>query len=116
MKSIIDRVEYVFCAILIIIGVCAVILVFFNSSLQLQIMVVLAGVGFICLGLLHLNNMRDKKENLIKLEQIITKLEGIKQELEKKEKPEGAGIAIADIISSGLKYYTESMNKVKDDE
>jgi len=116
MKSIIDRAEYILGAVLIAIGTCAVVLAFFNSPVQLQIAVGLAGLGFISLGLLQLKGAQGKKGNAEKFERIYAKLDEIQQALEKEEKPGGTGVAIADILSSGLKYYTEHINKDKDKE
>ena len=116
MKSIIDRAEYILGAVLTAVGTCAVVLAFFNSPVQLQIAVGLTGLGFISLGLVQLKRARDKKEDTEKLERIYAKLDEIKQALEKEEKPGGTGVVIADILSSGLKYYTEHLNKDKDQE
>ena len=116
MKSIIGKTEFILGAILIVIGICAIILAFFNSPIQLQITVGLAGFGFICLGLLQFRKAHEQLEIIENLQRINTKLDEIKQELEKEEKPAGTGVAIADIISSGLKYYSEHMNKNRDEE
>jgi cadmium resistance protein CadD (predicted permease) len=116
MKSIIDRADYIMCAALIIIGASLVVLAFFNSPVQLQFTVGLAGLGFICLGLLQLKKVRENDENLEKIELINNKLEEIKREIEKKEKAKGTGVAVADIISSGLKYYSEHINKAKNED
>lgn len=116
MKSIIERADYIMCVVLIIIGAGLVILAFFNSPVQLQYTVGLAGFGFICLGLLQIKKIRENDEYLEKIEQVNKKLEEIKQELEKKEKPEGTGVVVADIISSGLKYYAEHINKAKNED
>lgn len=116
MKSIFDRAEYILGAVLISIGICAFILAFFNSPLQLQIAIGLVGLGFISLGLVQFRRAGDKKESAENFERINIKLDEIKRELEKEENPGGTGVAIADIISSGLKYYSEHMNKEKDEE
>ena len=116
MKFIIDRAEYIFGTVVIAIGTCAVVLAFFNSPVQLQIVVGLAGLGFISLGLLQLKRARDKKEDAEKLERIYAKLDEIRQLLDKEEKPGGSGVVIADVLGAGLKYYTEHMNKDKDKE
>jgi hypothetical protein len=117
MKTIIDKAEYILSAVLVVIGTCTIVMAFFNSPIQLQIVMGLAGIGFISLGILQLKTARDKKKDGMKFELICAKLDEIKQELEKiEEKPNGKGIAIADIISSGLKYYTEHMNRDKDEE
>ena len=116
MKLIIGKAEFILGAILIVIGICAIILAFFNSPVQLQITLGLAGLGFMCLGLLQFKKAHERLEIVENLQRIYTKLDEIKQELEKEEKPAGTGVAIADIISSGLKYYSEHMNKNRDEE
>ena len=45
--------------------------------------------------------------------QLIAKLEEIKQELKKEDNQKGKGIAIADMISSGLRYYSEHLTGPK---
>lgn len=117
MKTFIDKAEYILSAVLATIGVCTIVIAFLNSPIQLQIVIGLAGIGFVSLGILLLKMAQDKKKESIKLELICAKLDEIKQDLEKKEeKPNGKGIAIADIISSGLKFYSEHVNNEKDEE
>lgn len=117
MRSIIHRADNILSSVLIIIGVGAFVLAFFTPPVMIQIAVGLAGLGFISLGLAYLKVVRDNREFADKLERIISRLDEIKQELDSIEKPKGAGIAIADVISSGLKYYAEHLNKdnVKED-
>ena len=45
-----------------------------------------------------------------------TKLDGIQQELKKDDQPKGTGVAIADVITSGLKYYADHITKSKKEE
>ena len=116
MKLIIDRADYILVTVLIAIGTGTVVLAFFNSPVQLQIAVGLAGLGFISLGLLQLKRTRDTKEYAETLERMHAKLDEIKQALEKEEKPGGSGVVIADILGAGLKYYNEHMKKEKDSE
>ena len=79
MKSIIRKTDYILGAILIVIGICAIILAFFNSPIQLQITVGLAGFGFICLGLLQFRKAHEQLEIIENLQRINTKLDEIKQ-------------------------------------
>jgi hypothetical protein len=116
VKSMINRADYIMCAALIIIGAGLVVLAFFNSPIQLQFTVGLAGFGFVCLGLVQIKKIRENDEYFEKIEQINNKLEEIKQELKEKEKPERTGVVVADIISSGLKYYAEHINKSKNED
>ncbi len=46
----------------------------------------------------------------------MTKLDEIQQELKKEDQSKGTGVAIADVISSGLKYYSEYITKQKKEE
>ena len=117
MKSFIEKAEYVSGSVLIVIGICSVVLAFFNSPVQLQLVIGLAGLGSFSFGLVQFKSLRDKKKEAANLERIYAKLDEIKHELERKEeKSGGTGVAIADIISSGLKYYSEHMSKDRDDE
>ncbi len=97
--------------IIILVGIGIIVSAFVGSMPQLQIAIVLVGLGFICLGLLQIKRDNDRKREQEKHEQIMAKLDEIKQELEKKEESKGTGVAIADVISSGLKYYSEYMKK-----
>ena len=116
MKPIISRTEYILGAILVVIGICEIALAFFNSPVQLQITIGLAGLGFICLGLVQFKKAHERTEVTENFDKLYAKLDEIKQQLEKEEKPAGTGVAIADIISSSLKYYSEHMNKDRDEE
>ena len=99
--------------IIMLVGVGLIITAFLDTSWQLQIALALAGLGFICLGLIQIKRLQDIKRNDEKYEQIMSKINEIKQELEKIEQPKGTGVAIADVISSGLKYYAEHMTNPK---
>ena len=98
--------------IIILIGIGIIILAFMNSPLQLQIALGFIGLGFISLGLAQVKRGQDEK----KLDQIMAKLDEMQQEFKKEKQPEKTGIAIADIITSSLKYYTEHINKPKMEE
>ncbi len=100
--------------ILIIIGVVFFILMFFNPISDIAL--ALAGLAFILPGFILLGQVRNIKRDEEKFERIMSKLYEIQQELEKVEQPSGTGVAIADVISSGLKYYAEHMSKPKKEE
>ena len=116
MKFIIKSAYIVFGIKMMVIGVALIVLAFFNSPVALQFGMGLGGLGFISLGLLVLKRNSDRKREEEQAEQIMANLDEIKQELEKLEQPKGTGVAIADVISSGLKYYTEHLSKEKDEE
>jgi hypothetical protein len=84
--------------------------------LELKIALALAGAAFVSSGVMQLGQAQEKKRADQKLEQIMDKLDKIEQELEKVESPRGTGVAIADVISSGLKYYAEHMTKPEKEE
>jgi hypothetical protein len=102
--------------IIILVGIGIIVAAYVGSMPQLQVAVTLAGIGFICLGIIQWQRERDRKQNEIKHEQIMAKLDEIKQELEKKEEPKGTGVAIADVIGAGLKYYSEHMKKSEEED
>lgn len=115
MKSIISASDYIHTIVLTSAGICIIILAFFNEPVALQVAMVLAGLCFIGLGLTGLRRMQDRRILQENNERIMAKLDEIQQKLGKEEKKSGSGIAIADVISSGLKYYAEHMHK-KDSE
>ena len=102
--------------VIILAGIGIIVTAVTSSTLQLQIAGALAGVGFICLGLLQLIRKQDRKQDKERFEQIMAKLEQLQQELQKEDKSKGSGVAIADVIASGLKYYSEYMTKPKKEE
>ena len=116
VKSIIKSAYVIFGVKMMIIGVALIVLAFFNSPVALQVGMGLAGLGFISLGLLGLKRNSDRKGEEKQAEQVMAKLDEIQQAIEKQEQSKGSGIAIADVISSGLKYYAEHMSKEKDEE
>ena len=102
--------------VIILVGLGLIITAFLDSPWQLQIASALVGLGFICLGLMQIRRLQEIRRYDEKYEQLMSKINEIKQELEKIEQPKGTGVAIADVISSGLKYYTEHMTKQKKEE
>ncbi|MFH1647273.1 MAG: hypothetical protein ABID71_06290 [Chloroflexota bacterium] len=103
-------------AIMILIGLALMILSFINPPSLLQIAGALVGLGFISLGLLQVKRAQDSQQDEERYKQIMARLEQIQREIKETEQPKGTGVAVADIISSGLKYYTEYMTKPKKEE
>ncbi len=101
LKSIVNALYWIFSAVMMLIGLGVIILAFMNSPLQLQFALGLIGMGFISLGLVQLKRIQGEK----RIDQILAKLDAIQQEIEKEEQPERTNTAIADIITSGLKFY-----------
>ena len=94
-------------------GIGVFISAFLASDIQLQIALGLGGVGLFSLGLIIIKITRDDKKAQEKLDAIIAKLDELQQELQKKEEPGKSGVAIADIISSSMKFYSEYKSKEK---
>jgi len=101
---------------MILIGFTTIILAVFTSPWQLQIALGFIGLGFISLGLVQLKRAQNERINEKRFDQIMVKLDEIQQELKKEGQPKGTGVAIADVIASGLKYYSEYMTKPKKEE
>jgi hypothetical protein len=108
---------YTVAVILIILaGIGIFITAFLAADIRLQVALGSGGIGLISLGLVIIKLIRDTRAVQEKLDTIIAGLEELRQEIQKKEKPEKSGIAIADIISSGLKFYSEYKDREKKEE
>ncbi len=116
LKSIVSASYLIFGTVIIVSGFLMIILAFTNSPIQLQIALGLIGLGFISLGLVQLKRAQNESINEKRFDQVMVKLDEIQQELKKEEQPKGTGIAIADVITSGLKYYAEHMTKQEKEE
>ena len=101
--------------IIIVIGLVAVASAIF-SRIEFQVALALAGAAFICYGMIQFGKVLERQKNEERYQQLMDKLEQIRQELEKEDQPKGYGVAIADVISSGLKYYTEHIARPKKEE
>ncbi len=116
LKSIFNASYWVFGTVIIVSGLGMIILAFINSPLQLQIALGLIGLGFISLGFAQVKRAQNEKTDEKRFDEIMAKLDQIQQELQKGKQPERGGTAIADLITSGLKYYAEHITKQKDEE
>ncbi|MFH1651832.1 MAG: hypothetical protein ABID87_07030 [Chloroflexota bacterium] len=112
LNKLIVRISYQALGIAVMsIGLGMVVIAFINSPFHIKIASGLIGLGFITLGLVQVKRLQDEKRDKGRFDEIIAKLDEIQQELKKEDKPKGTGVVIADVISSGLKYYTEHMTK-----
>ena len=116
LESIVNVSYWLYSAVMIVIGLGIIILAFMNSPIQLQIALGLLGLGFITLGLVQVKRGQDRKINEERFDLIVTKLDEIQQELKKDEQNKGTGVVIADVLSSGLKYYSDYLTKQKGQE
>lgn len=107
---------WLYSAVMIVIGLGIIILAFMNSSIQFQITLGLIGLGFITLGLVQVKRGQDKKLNEERFDIIVTKLDEIQQELKKEDQSKGTGVAIAEVITSGLKFYADQITRSKKEE
>ena len=113
LESIVNVSYWLYSAVMIVIGLGIIILAFMNSPIQLQIALGLIGLGFITLGLVQVKRGQDRKISEERFDIIVTKLDKIQQKVEKEDQPKGAGIAIADVLTTTLKYYTDQITKSK---
>ncbi len=114
LESIVNVSYWLYSAVMIVIGLGIIILAFMNSPIQLQITLGLIGLGFITLGLVQAKRGQDRKKSEERFDIIVTKLDEIQQELKKEDK--GTGVAIADVLTFGLKYYADQITKSKKEE
>jgi glutathionyl-hydroquinone reductase len=97
-------------------GIAVFIISFYSQIFEAKMALLIAAVGLIGSGIAQLGQAQEKKQDDQRFEQLMEKLEKIEKELEKEEQPKGTGVAIADILGAGLKYYTEHMTKPKKEE
>ncbi len=116
LKSIVNVSYWFYSAVMIVIGLGIIILAFMNSPIQLQIALGLIGLGFITSGLVQVKRGQDRKINEERFDIIVNKLDEIQQELKKEDQSKGTGVAFADVITSGLKYYADQITKSKKEE
>ena len=113
----ISRVPYrLISIILMLIGIGIIILGFINTPLQLQIAVGFTGLGFTLMGLVLLKRAYEEYTDEQRFNQIVAKLDEIQQELKEELPRKKSGTVIADIITTGLKYYTDQVTGQKDDD
>ena len=100
----------------IVTGVTVFITSFFSQIFELKIALLIAAAGLIGSGIAQLGQAQEKRQYYQRFDKIMDKLEKIEKELEKIEQPKNTGVAIADVLASGLKYYTKHMNKQEKEE
>ena len=116
LKLIVSTSYQSFGIVIMLIGIGMIVMAFINSPLQLQIAMWIIGLGFFSLGLVQIKRAQSVKAEEERFNKIIVKLDEIQQELKKEKQTKGTGVAIADVISSSLKYYSEYMTKQKKEE
>lgn len=102
--------------LVIIAGIGLIALAFIDPAMLVQIAIGLIGVIGILLGLLILRRINDTDLVEKRYDRIMEKLEEIQSGLQKEDQKGKTGIAIADVITSGLKYYSEQISRKDKDE
>lgn len=115
LKSISLRIYPIAVAIVILSGIGIIITAGFISTLPVQVAMGLGGVGLVFLGLLIFKLVHEARESQEKLDSLLKKLDEL-QEMYQGAKEEKSGIAIADVISSSLKFYADYQKKNSEDE
>lgn len=117
LKRLITVISYQLLSIVImLIGLGVVVIAFTGSPLQFQIALGLVGLGFIVLALMLLKQHQERRLSEDKMDVMIAKLDQILQEVKKEDQSKGTGVIIADVLSSGLKYYSEHVARQKREE
>lgn len=88
----------------------------YTQTSELRIALLIPASGYVILAITNIATINSDNSSDKRHQEIIDKLEQIRLELEKKEPSGGTGVAIADVISSGLKYYTEHIAKPKEED
>jgi hypothetical protein len=111
MKSLSIRIYPVAVAVVILAGIGIIVAAGFAASLPIQIALGLGGVGLIFLGIIVIRVIHEEKQSQEKLDVLLTGLDELREEMKQDEKQGKSGIAIADIISSSLKFYADYKEK-----
>ena len=114
LKSFSSRVYPMAAAIVILSGIGIIITAGFIKTFPAQVAMGLGGVGLIFLGLIIIKLVHEARISQQKLDELLKKLEEI-QEKQQESGQDKSGIAIADVISSSLKFYADYQEKNKTD-
>jgi hypothetical protein len=101
---------------LVVVGVTIITAALLTPPLPWQLLAGLAGAGLLLVGIIVLQRKGEEDGLKRKLGALSEELETIRKEMEKLEAPEKKGVAIADVISSSLKYYADHMTEKKREE
>ena len=103
-------------AVLVIAGLGIIVLAFFNTPLELQLVLGLVGLCFIVLGFVPpvLARRRDRTEE--RHQELLAKLDELKEAVEAAKEEKRGGVAVADIINTGMKWYADYADRKKEEE
>jgi hypothetical protein len=111
IKSLSIRIYPVAVAIVILAGIGIIVAAGFAASLPIQIALGLGGLVLIFLGIIAIRVIHEERQSQEKLDVLLTKLDELREEMKQEEKQGKSGIAIADVISSSLKFYADYKEK-----
>ena len=107
IKSVINATDRYLSGVTMLLGLAVILLAFFMAPIQLQVALGLTGAGVVTIGLAQQKRLQDSE----KIDRILTELNEIRQKLEQPKEPESGRIAIADVITAGLKLYADRIAK-----
>ena len=116
LKSLSIKIYPAAVVIVILAGIGIIIAAGFAASVPLKVALALGGVGLLFLGMITTKVVYEEKRSQDKLDTLLAKLDEIQQEIQQEEKQGKSGIAIADVISSSLKFYADYKEKDRSEE
>jgi hypothetical protein len=115
LKSINRTIYLAAAALLLLAGIGIIIMAFRNTPLEMQIVIGFIGLGFVALSSVPLGLARAELKTDERFGQLMAKIDEMNDSIRKgEEKPKKSGVAIADIITSGMKLYSDYKKKDKD--
>ena len=103
--------------VLLVAGAVIFIMAFFANQLELMVTFILIGICFVILSALPLAFARRERSEQQRHTELMARLDEIKESLEEYKEQQGkSGVAIADIINSGMKLYSDYLKKDTDEE
>lgn len=100
-------------AVLIIAGLGIIVAVILDTGIAVRVMLGLIGLGFIALGFVPPLLARRRQADEERHRETMAKLDEIKEAIEAAKEEKKGGVAVADIISTGMKWYADYMGKDK---
>jgi hypothetical protein len=88
-------------------------LALYINIIEVKIALIVAAIGLFASGLIQLGRVGERQKEEERQKELLDKLNEIHQEVNAFKESKQGGVAIADVISSGLKYYAEHMAEPK---
>jgi hypothetical protein len=114
MSNIITRAYILAAAVLALAGVGAIAASGFVDTMGIRVGLELGGVGFLALALLAFQMGRAEERAEERHRELLARLNEVEEHLKSlEEKPQHHGVAIADLLGSGMKWYQDYLNRDK---